>query len=49
VAWEGFDEPTWEDEKRLHSDVPDVVQDFVLSDANVCRKNALAKSLDFQE
>jgi hypothetical protein len=42
-------EPTWEDAKRLYSDVPDLVQDFAPSDANVCRKKALAKFLDFQE
>jgi hypothetical protein len=49
VSWEGFHELTWEDAQKLHSDVPDLVQAFVLSNANVCRKKALAKFLDFQE
>jgi hypothetical protein len=37
----------WEDAMRLYCDVNDLVQDSVLSDANVRRKKDLAKFLDF--
>jgi hypothetical protein len=34
VARYDFDEPTWVDAESLYSDVPDLVQNFVLFDAN---------------